>query len=33
VPFLLARGIGETFLARDVDLEAVASFLDGEARP
>lgn len=32
VPFLLARGIGETFLARDVTLGAVADFLDGEAR-
>ena len=33
VPFLLARGIGETFLAKDVDLSDVAAFLDGEARP
>ena len=32
VPFLLAHGIGETFLAKDVDLAEVASFLDGEAR-
>jgi 3-dehydroquinate synthase len=32
VPFLLARGIGQTFLARDVDLADVAAFLDGEAR-
>jgi len=30
LPFLLARGIGQTFLARDVDLGAVAAFLDGE---
>ncbi|MEM8696793.1 MAG: 3-dehydroquinate synthase [Pseudomonadota bacterium] len=29
LPFLLARGIGETFLARDVDLDDVAAFLDG----
>ncbi|RED15930.1 3-dehydroquinate synthase [Parasphingopyxis lamellibrachiae] len=28
LPFLLARGIGETFLARDVDLEDVAAFLN-----
>lgn len=33
VPFLLARGIGQTFLAKDVDLADVASFLDSEARP
>ncbi|MBC2778204.1 3-dehydroquinate synthase [Parasphingopyxis marina] len=32
LPFLLARGIGETFLAKDVDLADVAAFLDGEAR-
>jgi 3-dehydroquinate synthase len=31
LPFLLARGIGRTFLAKDVDLEEVAAFLD-EAR-
>jgi 3-dehydroquinate synthase len=31
LPFLLARGIGETFLARDVDLEDVATFLDSAA--
>ncbi|USI72194.1 3-dehydroquinate synthase [Sphingomonas morindae] len=31
LPFLLARGIGRTFLARDVDLTAVARFLDAEA--
>ena len=30
LPFLLARGIGETFVARDVDLASVAAFLDGE---
>ena len=29
VPFLLTRGIGKTFLARDVDLTDVAAFLDG----
>ena len=28
LPFLLARGIGQTFLAKDVDLAAVATFLD-----
>ena len=28
VPFLLARGIGRTFVARDVDLADVAAFLD-----
>ncbi len=28
LPFLLARGIGRTFLARDVDLDDVARFLD-----
>ena len=32
VPFLLARGIGQTFLAKDVALEDVAAFLDGEQR-
>jgi 3-dehydroquinate synthase len=32
VPFLLARGIGQTFLARDVDLDDVAAFLDAEPR-
>ncbi len=31
VPFLLARGIGQTFLARDVDMADVAAFLDEEA--
>ena len=30
LPFLLMRGIGETFLARDVELADVAAFLDGE---
>jgi len=30
LPFLLARGIGQTFLAKDVDLNEVAAFLDGE---
>lgn len=32
VPFLLARGIGQTFLAHDVDLADVAAFLDAEPR-
>jgi 3-dehydroquinate synthase len=32
VPFLLARGIGQTFLARDVELDEVAAFLDSEPR-
>lgn len=32
VPFLLARGIGQTFLARDVDMADVARFLDEEPR-
>lgn len=30
LPFLLARGIGETFLAQDVDLSEVEAFLDEE---
>ena len=30
LPFLLARGIGETFVARDVELADVAAFLDEE---
>ena len=30
LPFLLARGIGQTFLAKDVDLGEVARFLDDE---
>ncbi|WP_380874986.1 3-dehydroquinate synthase [Sphingomonas sp. DBB INV C78] len=28
LPFLLARGIGQTFLAKDIDLADVAAFLD-----
>jgi 3-dehydroquinate synthase len=32
LPFLLARGIGQTFVAKDVELADVAAFLDGEAR-
>lgn len=31
LPFLLARGIGQTYLANDVDLADVAAFLDEEA--
>jgi 3-dehydroquinate synthase len=30
LPFVLMKGIGEAFLAKDVDLTQVASFLDGE---
>jgi len=30
LPFLLLRGIGQTFLAKDVDLADVAAFLDAE---
>ena len=30
LPFLLARGIGKSFLAKDVDLKDVAAFLDRE---
>ncbi len=30
LPFVLMRGIGEAFLARDVELGDVAAFLDGE---
>ncbi len=30
LPFLLARGIGQTFLSKDVDLADVVTFLDGE---
>jgi len=30
LPFLLLRGIGQTFLARDVDLADIAAFLDEE---
>ncbi|MDF0540832.1 3-dehydroquinate synthase [Sphingobium sp. H39-3-25] len=32
LPFLLARGIGKTFLAKDVDLADVTAFLDEERR-
>jgi 3-dehydroquinate synthase len=32
LPFLLAHGIGKTYLARDVDLKDVAAFLDDEAQ-
>jgi 3-dehydroquinate synthase len=28
LPFLLARGIGQTYLAKDVDPNDVAAFLD-----
>ena len=31
LPFLLARGIGRTFLSKDVDLADVATFLDAQA--
>lgn len=31
LPFLLARGIGRTFLSKDVDLADVAAFLDSQA--
>jgi 3-dehydroquinate synthase len=31
LPFLLARGIGQTFLSKDVDLADVAAFLDDQA--
>lgn len=30
LPFLLANGIGQTFLAQDVDLQDIAEFLDSE---
>jgi 3-dehydroquinate synthase len=30
LPFLLLRNIGEAYLARDVDLNAVAAFLNGQ---
>ncbi|MBX9885726.1 MAG: 3-dehydroquinate synthase, partial [Novosphingobium sp.] len=30
LPFLLMRGIGQTFLAKDVDLADVGAFLDAE---
>jgi 3-dehydroquinate synthase len=32
LPFLLARGIGQTYLDRTVDLKQVAAFLDEQAR-
>ncbi|GGD94807.1 3-dehydroquinate synthase [Tsuneonella deserti] len=32
LPFVLLRGIGAAFLARDVELRDVAAFLDGELR-
>jgi 3-dehydroquinate synthase len=32
VPFLLARGIGQTFLDKDVSLDDVAAFLDQDGR-
>jgi 3-dehydroquinate synthase len=32
LPFLLARGIGQTFLTKDVALDDVAAFLDAEAQ-
>jgi 3-dehydroquinate synthase len=32
LPFLLANGIGQTFLAKDVDLADVTAFLDAERR-
>lgn len=32
LPFLLARGIGQTFLSKDVVLDDVAAFLDSEAQ-
>jgi 3-dehydroquinate synthase len=31
LPFLLARGIGETYLDKNVSLDAVAAYLDGNA--
>jgi 3-dehydroquinate synthase len=31
LPFLLARGIGQAFLSKDVDLADIAAFLDAEA--
>ena len=33
LPFLLARGIGQTFLSKDVVLDDVAAFLDQERAP
>jgi 3-dehydroquinate synthase len=32
LPFLLARGIGQTFLSKDVDLHDVAAFLNSDAQ-
>ena len=32
VPLLLARGIGQTFLAKGIDLVEVAAFLDADVR-
>ncbi|MBR0552011.1 3-dehydroquinate synthase [Stakelama marina] len=32
LPFLLARGIGQTYVDRSVDLDAVAAFLDAQPR-
>ena len=32
LPFLLAHGIGQTYLAKDVDLKEVAAFLDEEQK-
>ena len=32
LPFLLAKGIGRTYLDKTVDLADVAAFLDAEAR-
>ncbi|MCB8828449.1 hypothetical protein LJD47_25895, partial [Escherichia coli] len=32
LPFLLARGIGATYLDKTVDLPAVEAFLDAQAR-
>ena len=32
LPFLLLRGIGAAYLAKDVDLEDVAAFLDGQLK-
>ena len=32
LPFLLVRGIGRTYLDRDVDLGAVEAFLDAQPR-
>jgi 3-dehydroquinate synthase len=33
LPFLLLRGIGQTFLAKDVNLTDITAFLDGELTP